>query len=356
MMLFQRRLFMEMLRSFLATLTVLVVIMLLILSTRIVHEIEGLDPATFFALVPLNVMMAFDLVLPISVLVAVVLTYSRAAADAEFDTLKAGGVNPVHFFTPGLVFGALLTVVLVWVMDEGRPMADRQYRHITKNANITNIIRNRLSAGEPVKLDERTIMAVDRFDPETGKALDMRIQIFDEEGELEMELLGEGDLYLDKDKGVWRLTLENFRTIKGERFVGDQMNIERKLPKEVYELRPEHLFTSQLVRWLQREKAVRGGFRQLDVETHLHTRIALPYVCFLFVLIGIPAALIFRTQDRVAGFLIAFLLALFIFYPAMEMSKSMAEAGTLTPPMAAWAGNLFIGLVGLGASVVVVRR
>lgn len=356
MMLFQRRLFWEMIRNFLTTWFVLVSVMLLVLSARIVHEVEGLDAATFFSLVPLNVMMSFDLIVPISSLVAVVLTYSRAAADNEVDTLRAAGVHPVHLYTPGLVFGALLTLAMVWVMDEGRPLAARQYRHMTKEANVTNIIRRRLAAGEPVELDERTIMAVDRFDPQTGRALDMSIKMFDEEGDLDMEVVGEGDLFLDKEAGVWRLTLYDFRTIHGERIAGDRMNIERQLPKELYELHPEHLVSHQLMAYLDRSDHTRHGFRHLDVVTRLNMRLSLPLACTLFVLIGIPAALVFRTGDRIAGFLIAFLLALFVFYPAIELSRSLSQAGSLDPDVAAWTGNAFIGVVGLVSSYVVMRR
>src|SRR6185436_6600448 len=59
---------------------------------------------------PIQAATQLDVILPIAVLVSVVLTYGRAAADNEVDTLRASGVHPLHVMTPGLLFGALASL------------------------------------------------------------------------------------------------------------------------------------------------------------------------------------------------------------------------------------------------------
>lgn len=357
MMIFQRYFLKELLRNTVTTLVVLVVILMLVMSARIVHEVAGLDLATFGMLMPLAAAVDMGVLLPIAVLVAVVLTYSRAAADNELDTLRASGVHPFHVYVPGLVFGAMMTCLLVWSLDDGVPLAGRMQRKLTKEANLTNVIRQQLNAGEPVKLSDDTVLSVESFDPVTGLAQGMRIQQFDEEtDELVFEIVGEGDLALDPNALKYVLTLVNFRTLKGNVMTGEKVVIERDLPRDDYELHTDHLSTAQLIAWTQRPVRSRMDFNQRKVDTEVSMRLSLAVACTLFVLLGIPVSMLFRSHDRVAGYLVAFLLALFVYYPSQQISLALAASDALPVELAAWGGNAFLLVVGLGLSWKAVRR
>ena len=357
MMIFQRYLLKELLRNTITTLVVLVVILMLVMSARIVHQVAGLDLATFGMLLPLAAAVDMGVLLPIAVLVAVVLTYSRAAADNELDTLRASGVHPFHVYVPGLVFGALMTCVLVWSLDDGVPLAGRYQKKITKEANLSNVIRQQLNAGEPVKLSDDTVLSVESFHPVTGLAQGMRIQQFDEEtDELVFEIVGEGELSLDADALKYVLTLENFRTLKGNKMTGDKLIIERDLPREDYQLHSEHLSSAQLLAWQARPERSRLEFNEREVDTEVGMRLSLAVACTLFVLLGIPVSMLFRSHDRVAGYLVAFLLALFVYYPSQQISLALAASDALPVDLAAWGGNAFLLVVGLALSWKAVRR
>jgi lipopolysaccharide export system permease protein len=72
----------------------------------------------------------------------------------------------------------------------------------------------------------------------------------------------------------------------------------------------------------------------------------------VFVLLGYPVALRFRRSDRVGAFLVAFLLALVLYYPSVKVSDGLAMSGAVAPEVAAWLGH---GLL-LVASFLIWRR
>jgi len=74
------------------------------------------------------------------------------------------------------------------------------------------------------------------------------------------------------------------------------------------------------------------------------------------VILGLPVALRFRRHDRIGAFLVAFLLALFLYYPSQRVSRVMAEEGILPAVVASWSGHAFLVLVSLGLSWRVLRR
>ena len=93
-MLFQRRLFLELMGNAVTTLVLLLAVLLMIVSVQIVNSVGGIGAAEFFTAIPVFAGRSIDIVIPLGVLVAVVLTYGRMAADNEIDTLRASGVNP----------------------------------------------------------------------------------------------------------------------------------------------------------------------------------------------------------------------------------------------------------------------
>lgn len=349
-MLFQRRLLAEMLRNAGLTLGLLTVILVLVMSGKAVHQ-EGLSLATFLRLVPLLTLANVHVTLPLAVLVAVVLTYGRAAADNEVDALRASGVHPWHLGLPALVFGALGALVLLLALDVVTPWASVEQKRAARNVDWGAFLRARLDSGEPVKLDARTWVSADDFTDE-GLALGVRVQIFSEDGEIEREILADSaELGVSPARGELTVTLRDFHTVRGPRAEGAAMTITKPLPREVFELDSRTLSTTQLLATLRRGGPL-AGFSMRQAELAVHMRLASAAACLLFVFLGLPVALLFRRGDRTAAFLIAFLLVLFVYYPAREVSLYLADRELLSPLAASWSGSVLL----LAAGLVLCRR
>lgn len=356
MMLFQRRIFVELLLNTLGTLLLLTLVLVLISSAQVVHRTEGLTLASFARTVPIYAASLLDITLPIAVLVAVVVSFGRAAADNEIDVLRASGVRPLHVLVPGLVFGALMAVGLLLAMDWAKPLAERAQKRAIKDVDLATLLRNKLSAGEPVELDDHTVVSAEGFDAQ-GHAEGFRVQLLTDDGALEREIVAQwAELRLNRTTSEFEITLHDFHAVKGSALAGAQMDIRRPLPKEIARLYSEHMTTPQVLAWLARDPSRRADFTVDEAELAVHGRLASSLACLLFVLIGVPVALMFRRHDRTGAFLLAFLLALFVYYPSQQISEGLARSDALSPFAASWSGNAFMLLIGLALSFRVFRR
>ncbi|GJM21798.1 MAG: LPS export ABC transporter permease LptG [Planctomycetota bacterium] len=341
MMLFQRKQFFELMGNALTTLSLLLVVLVLLASAKVMSKVDGLGLAEFFLAIPVFVMSSLDIVIPLSVLVAVVLTYGRAAADNEIDTLRSSGVHPGHLLTPGLVFGLLMAAVMAIGVDTWKPYAERASRRLTRSIDVGQMLAEKLASGEPEKLDDNTIISAKTMGA-NGVLQDVTITRFKSDGALEWEMFAEQVLaYFDEDTGDLVVEPRNFRMVVGGSDIvgGTGTRFTRTLLKEDAKLSLRAFTTAQLLAWLQRPPDMRGRHDELQVRTEVAMRGAAPAVCVVFVLLGIPVALRFKRSDRVGAFLVAFLLALFFYFPSVKVSKALAENGTLAPVIAAWSGH-----------------
>lgn len=337
----QRRMFLELMGNAATAAVLLLFVMLLVASVKVLGLGAGLGIGDFVRIVPATVVTFLGIVMPVAVLVAVVLTYGRASADNEIDTLRACGVHPLHVLTPGLVFGTLMSLLLLVAMDYGKPYAERATQKARKDVDIPRMVATQLASGEPLEL-EGMLISAGSID-EQGNASDLVIQRYDEDGHLVHQLKAERSrIYVDEQRSLIVLEIEDSRTIVGES-VGGDFEVSRSLAQIEGNLNMRALTTPQLVAWLERNERdghKRGSYKPRDVATELHFRLSESAACLMFVLLGIPVALRQRRNDRLGAFLVAFLLSLFLYYPALKVSKALAENRTLDPPVAAWLAHL----------------
>jgi len=342
MMLFQRRMFLELMGNALTTLVLLLAVLMLVSSVQVLSSIEGLSLWTFVATLPIFMGVTANIVVPVSVLVAVVLTYGRAAADNEIDTLRASGVHPWHVALPGLLFGALMSALLLVALDDGQPHAERAKRRLTRTTDLRTILAQKLSSGEPELLDDRLLVHTQSIDS-TGLAHGMVLWRLAEDGRPLQEIRAEtARVYVDRDRSKIVFEMGEHRTVIGDRFDGVGSRYEVALPQEFVDLDLASMTTAQLEAWLERPEDQRGSFKPISVRTEVAMRGSAAAGCLLFALLGLPVALRLRRSDRVGAFLVAFLLALFLYFPSVRVSKALALGEVLPPEIAVWGGHVLI--------------
>lgn len=355
-MLFQRRVLLELMGNALTTVVLLMFVLLLIASVQVMGAVQGLGLDTFAKTIPIFVASSLDIVLPLSVLVAVLLTYGRAAADNEVDTLRASGVHLVHLLVPGLLFGLLMTALLLVGMDYGKPLAERAKRRITRQVDVAALLARQLASGKPEEIADGVVVSADWID-EDGIARGLSIKMFDDKGELTHEgHAGSARPFIDQERYSLVLDLYDYKVLSGPRFEGTDWRIERPLSRSLAFLNLRATTTPQLLAWLARPPTLRGPFEETEVRAEVHLRLAGAAICVVFVLLGFPVALRFRRTDRVGAFLVAFVLALFLYYPALKVAKILAEEGHADPGLASWSGHLLLLLVAAGFSWRMLRR
>ncbi|MFT7462663.1 MAG: lipopolysaccharide export system permease protein [Pseudohongiellaceae bacterium] len=347
MMLFQRRLFLELMGNTLIASVLLITVLMLVASVQVVSKFEGIGLTSFITSVPIFAASALDIVLPLSVLIAVVMTYGRAAGDNEIDTLRASGVNPWHLLTPGLIFGLLMTAALMLCMDYGKPYAERSKRRLTEHVDMSDVVEQKLASGEPLSIDENTVISANGYDDQ-GMAKDVRIQVLDDDGAVVEETLSaSANVFVDEKSGELVMQLFDVHRVIGDRLQGTNLVLRRSLGRSLVDLGIDSWTTPQLQAWLLRDEDRRARFTEISVSSNVHRRRASAASCLVFVFLGLPVALRFRRSDRVGAFLVAFLLALFVYFPVVRIGKTLARGETLSPMVAAWIGPVLILLISL---------
>ena len=138
----------------------------------------------------------------------------------------------------------------------------------------------------------------------------------------------------------------------------------------------ESLFASMAGRKRVREKDIlelREGVRELRVELtalklrgadvpeptlrektrdyrahwiEIHKKFALPFVCFIFVLLGLPLGMTTKKGGRTSGFTISIAVIL-LYYILITAGEKLAMDGKVSPFMGMWGPNLLLSLAGL---------
>ncbi len=98
---------------------------------------------------------------------------------------------------------------------------------------------------------------------------------------------------------------------------------------------------------LKNEIAVRhknSNIRSLRVESH--KRFALPFVCLIFVFLGLPLGLSTRKGGRTSGFTISLVIIL-AYYVFLTFGERLALDGRVEPWLGVWGGNIVFGAASL---------
>ncbi len=84
----------------------------------------------------------------------------------------------------------------------------------------------------------------------------------------------------------------------------------------------------------------------VEARIEFNRRLALPIACFALGLIGISLGITTRKGGKSSGYIMAILLAFFVYYLAYITLTGMARQRTLSPEVSAWLPNAFFFVVG----------
>jgi len=89
--------------------------------------------------------------------------------------------------------------------------------------------------------------------------------------------------------------------------------------------------------------------RTRDLRAHwveIHKRFALPFVCFIFVLLGLPLGMTTKKGGRTSGFTVSIAIIL-VYYILITAGEKLAMDGRITPFLGMWGPNIILFVAGL---------
>ncbi len=299
------------------------------------------------------------LLIPISCMLAVFLTFLRMGTDLESVALRASGVSLYQMLPAPLALCALGTVAalgisfwgLSWGMDNFRQTVldlARTKTQLVLQPGVFNKDFPGLTVyaqqADPARGELSTVFVQDRTRPGVAATIlapHGTVRTDADRGEIVFRLEG-GKIYRQEETG---LSVVGFGTYQV------RMDLSRLLAGyDLGEVRPKEMSWGRL-RAIDADPAQADGdgnaLRKVRVE--LHKRVALPLACIVLGLFALPMAASFGGLNRHWGLLLA--LGFFLFYyTLLSLGLTLGETGTLPPAVGLWLPNalfLGVGLAGL---------
>ena len=291
---------------------------------------------------------------PMALLLAVIATYGRLAADQELTALKAAGCTLYRLALPALAIGIVAMSITAVSSIYGVPWAAQGFRELlflltrtratigiqeqVFNDDFHGLIlyTHRLNDANGVMEGVFVVDTRDEQNPRTITARRGRVAPDDRQNTVVLELQ-EGSTHVIPEGKLGHYQLSGFQTLRLALSVTDPRS-------EVTERRPEEMTISDLLATVQ-ERAATGG-KTADLLVSFHQRFAAPAACLVFILLGTPLAIRIRRSGRGVSLGLTFGLAL-VYYILMVFGQGMGKNGIIPPFWGVWLPNFLLGGIGL---------
>jgi lipopolysaccharide export system permease protein len=347
--LFDRYIFFELLVPFALTLSALLLVLLTEQTVQLTELFlnKGVSFTTilkiFIYLLPTFLVIA----IPMGVLIATIIGFSRLMADHEITALMSNGISLLRLTAPVHAFAVIAFVLTFSLSAWAQPSLGLSWRSVAMD-----ILKQEFSLGlEPGifndPIDNMMIYVDEMPTPTRLKG----IMIYDQRNSDRPVLIlaQEGMILNDPASDLVGLRLLN----------GSQHRESGDPPRYQWITFGEYEFKIDLgaavgrasgngdsAQDIQQIKQKMSGSELLDrrelrtIEEH-YKNYAFPFSCIIFGMIGIPLGLAIKQSGRLGGFALGIAMAL-IYYLLMVITDSMVASRILLPLTAAWLPNLIM--------------
>jgi len=281
--------------------------------------------------------------LPMSILIAIFLTYGRMTTDSEIIVLKGSGMSFSDITRPAIILSIIAALLLSGVSLYVLPISMSAFRNIMYEAIIKKASTT-FEAGTFSDVFKGTVIYVkdipvkDEFkgifvyrDPD--KNLDQPLVIVAQYGKVSANP-AKGQIRLSMRNGMIHTFKENKSSkitfMRYDFILSSGIETSKKI-------KPEEIPT--LILWKNRQQS-----QKYVIE--LHRRIILPFVCIIFGILGPSLTTRIGRIGRLGGFTISITI-LILYYVLLITGEGLARAGKISAFVGMWIPNIVFGIVSL---------
>lgn len=297
------------------------------------------------------------IVLPVGLLLALLFSLSRMSRTNELIAQLTAGRSIYRILAPLLLVGLACTGVLWWLNQELAPRADA-----IKKTALEQIQRGK------VKAERDTLEAhvfKDRQTNRTWFVRKLRLSDMSFQHPVIIQQDAEGNILTKwyANTAAWDATTGHWTLERGLRVEFDTEGNETDRKPFLWEpmmvtgwtetpwriasanFDPQNLSVAELKRYLE----VNHDFPWVNLAafaTYLEHRKAMPWTCFVVVLIAAPLGIVFNRRGVLAGVASS----IFIFFGMVfltDLFLALGKGARVSPWTAAWTPNLLIGIIGI---------
>ena len=294
-------------------------------------------------------------IIPMSVMMAILLTFLRLSSDNEIVALKSCGLSIYRLLPPVLLFaalGSLLTgfITLYAVPHSRAHMEEMALRMAASNVDIGLKERTFNTAFKKVML------YVSKIDTQNKKLLDIFIEDNRQADVVSTVVAPEGKLFSEPENFTFHLLLSNgtiHQTNLKERSATsihfDTYKISLDLSKEMDDLEDrekhrEEMSIAELRQYVKESAEKDEDYYKARIV--LQRRFSIPVACLTMGLLAFPLGMQSKTAKRSFG-LILCLFFFLLYYVLLTAGYAFGEDGTLAPEIGMWLPNVTMGSIGI---------
>lgn len=306
-----------------------------------------------------------EFVVPMSVMMAILLTLLRLSGDNEIVALKAGGIGVHRLLPPVMVFaliGGLITAaVTLWAAPRGRLALKDLVARATRATDLSLVLKERTFNDT----FDGVMLFVSRIDPATRELMDVFIED-QRHRPLKIAIVApRGRLVAEPGNDVYRLELfegtvhrvdlagRTADTIGFDVYDVAMSVKQAEAAPAAAALSEDEMGFAELGRRI--DSLETGDPRYFSARLAWHQKLAIPAACLCLGFMALPLGIQSRTVRRSFGLGLG-LASFLAYYLLLSAGKILGEAGYLTPVVGMWLPNAVSACFGFWLMVRCVRE
>jgi LPS export ABC transporter permease LptG len=294
------------------------------------------------------------LMIPMSVLVAVLITFGILSRRNELTAMKAGGISLYRAVLPTLAMAVLLSATLFalgeYVMPRANRVAGRDFNTIKgRPPQSSSFLERRWILGSDGRFYNYEYL--DEGRPGVGVSL-YGLSVYD----VDAATWTLRD-HLHANRALWDPSTRLYTIEKGwrRRFTANRATLETKENVRTREIEPPDYFKrtqpeSDTLRFGELRSHIDAlealGLDVIRLRVQLQKKLAFPLVTVVMTLIGVPFAFVVARKGALYGIAISILVAI-VYWACLGIFEALGNNALLPPLLAAWAPNVLFGAAGL---------
>jgi len=322
-----RYIFIEMVPPFVISLVFLTFIFLMTKILEITNMIVNHRISLTKVLLMLIYTMPFflEFVIPMSVMMAVLLTFLRLSSDNEIISLKSGGLSVYGLLPPVFLFclaGALLTAFMaIYGLPHGR-LAFKQLALNVASSHMDVALKERAFNDKFKDM----MVYVNKIDPKNKLLLDVFIEDQRNENVVSTVIAPKGKIFNEADKMAVHVRLYNGTINQVDLVKQEEMNL------------------AELRQYIKNDTKKDSQFFLTLME--FHKKFSLPFACLALGILALPLGIQSKSSKRSFGIGLGLICFLF-YYMMLSAGWVFGETGAYPPAIGMWLPNLVMGGLGL---------
>jgi lipopolysaccharide export system permease protein len=318
---------------------------------------HGVGLGVVFRLVAYLLPSTFAVTIPMSLLMGVMLALGRLSSDMELVAMKAGGVSLSSLLKPLLLLGLGFSLGMIWFNEVALPRANQGYKSlfydiiskkssaaIQENTYISDfenlIIRVGGKAKNSEELSDITVIKLNTDKEPLQWIQSQRGELVSDDAKHRFYMrLYDGTVQFLGEEGQDHLTTLFFKASTVDLDLGGTLKTVQNVEKQ-----PEEMSIREILQSLQ--SMAPGDSKRFHFAVVMHKKIAIPFACLSFLIIGFPLGLFVRKGGRMLSFIFAIGL-IFVYYIFLSTGDTFGTEGKLEPWISMWLANLALSAIGL---------